>query len=65
MLFVGPVVQRFAGLCVKFLLRPLSNRTIEFDVRGLELRFPGSERTVEPFNQPRDLVSIQIPVVIV
>src|SRR5579871_4213377 len=37
MLFVSPVVQRFAGLGVKLLVRPFSDKAVELDMRRVQL----------------------------
>src|SRR3989442_1804205 len=65
MLFVGFVVQRFAGLRVKFLSCPSAYRAIELDIWRIELWLSRFQHAVEAVNQPRNFVAVKMAVVIV
>src|SRR5271166_6685580 len=58
MLFVSTVVELFAGLRVELLPRPLSDGTVELDMRRIELRLARLQRTVEALDQPCNFVAI-------
>ena len=64
-LFVGAVVERFAGLGVEFLASPFSDGAIELDVGRVEFRLARLQRAVEAFDQSSHFVAIEIAVVVV
>src|SRR2546428_606347 len=65
MLFVGFVVQRFAGLRVKFLSCPPAYRAIELDIWRIELWLSRFQHAVEAVNQPGYFVAVKMAVVII
>src|SRR5436190_15322305 len=65
MLFVGFVVQRFAGLRVKFLSCPPAYRAIELDIWRIELWLSRFQHAVEAVNQPGNFVAVKMAVVII
>src|SRR5580693_6742701 len=65
MFFVSAIVKLFATWRVKLLSRPATDLAIEFDVRRVQFRLPGLQSDIESLNQSRDLVAIEVAVVIV
>src|SRR5579862_6522924 len=65
MLFVGAVVQRFAGLRMKFLPCPLSDGTIELDIGSIELGLARLQISIEALDQSGHLVVIKVTVVVI
>src|SRR5437762_13728166 len=65
MLFVGLVVQPFAGLRVKFLSCPSAYRAIELETCRIERWLSRFENAVEAVNQPGNFVAVKMAVVII
>src|SRR6202020_609795 len=60
-LVVRTVIRRLAGLRVEFLAGPFSDRAVELDIGGTQLRFARFQCAVESGDQPRRLIAIKTP----